>query len=116
MKIREYLSKMKGGATSPPGAGVGELFWSWTGAALGIGTCSFLSAQYFEPNELSLMIGSFGASAVLVYGAIKSPLAQPRNLVGGHMISAFVGVVCYQLLETPSGLRRRLPFRLPLFP
>ena len=97
MKISEYISKMKGGATSPPGVGFNEIFWSWTGAAIGIGICSYLSAQYFEPNDLTLMIGSFGASAVLVYGAIRSPLAQPRNLVGGHIVSGLVGVICFQL-------------------
>jgi CBS-domain-containing membrane protein len=47
-----------------------------------------------------MVIGSFGASAVLIYGAPKSPLAQPRNLIGGHIVSAISGVICYQLLYT----------------
>lgn len=97
MKIKEYLSKMKGGAKSPPGVGLTEMLWSWLGSAIGIGICGYLSAKYFEPRDLTLIIGSFGASAVLVYGAIKSPLAQPRNLIGGHIISGLVGVACYQL-------------------
>ena len=97
MSISEYFIKMKGGAKSPPGVGGLELLWSWLGAMLGIGTCGYLSAKYFEPRDMTLLIGSFGASAVLVYGAIKSPLAQPRNLVGGHIISGFVGVVCSHL-------------------
>lgn len=97
MTIVEYLSKMKGGAKSPPGVGFGELAWSWLGAMIGIGICGYLSALYFEPRDLSLLIGSFGASAVLVYGAIKSPLAQPRNVFGGHVISGLVGVACSQL-------------------
>jgi CBS-domain-containing membrane protein len=45
-----------------------------------------------------MIIGSFGASAVLIYGAIRSPLAQPRNLIGGHVISAVIGVTAYKLL------------------
>ena len=49
--------------------------------------------------QISTIIGSFGASAVLIYGAIKSPLAQPRNFVGGHLISALIGVTAYQLLH-----------------
>ncbi len=97
MTITDYLRKMKGTTQSPPGVGMRELAWSWLGSALGIGLCAFLSAKYFEPRDLSLLIGSFGASAVLVYGAIKSPLAQPRNLVGGHILSGLVGVACYQL-------------------
>jgi CBS-domain-containing membrane protein len=98
MMIADYLSKMKGGAKSPPGVGVSEFFWSWLGSALGIGICGYLSAQYFEPMDLTLLIGSFGASAVLVYSAIKSPLAQPKNLIGGHVFSGLTGVACYHLL------------------
>lgn len=97
MVIAEYLSKMKGGAKSPPGVGMSELIWSWIGSALGIGICGYLSSRFFEPRDLSLLIGSFGASAVLVYGAIKSPLAQPRNLIGGHVLSGLTGVACYHL-------------------
>jgi len=97
MTISEYISKMKGGAKSPPGIGVSELIWSWTGSAIGIGICGYCSSQYFEPRDSTLLIGSFGASAVLVYAAIKSPLAQPRNLIGGHIISGLVGVACYLL-------------------
>lgn len=93
----QYFSKMKGTAKSPPGVGAAEILWSWIGSVIGIGLCAVLSATYFEPRDLSLLIGSFGASAVLVYGAIKSPLAQPRNLVGGHILSGLVGVACWQL-------------------
>ena len=97
MTIAEYLSKMKGGAKSPPGVGIIELVWSWLGSALGVGICGHLSARNFEPRDMTPLIGSFGASAVLVYGAIKSPLAQPRNLIGGHVFSGLAGVACYQL-------------------
>jgi len=95
--IREYLSKMKGGAKSPPGVGFAEVLWSWLGAVIGVGICGYLSANYFEPKDLTLLIGSFGASAVLVYSAIKSPLAQPRNLVGGHILAGIIGVACYKM-------------------
>ncbi len=96
MTLTEYFLKMKGGATSPPGGPAHDFIWSWVGSLIGIGLCSYLSARYLEPRDLSLIIGSFGASAVLVYSAIKSPLAQPRNLVGGHVLSGLVGVACYQ--------------------
>jgi len=97
MTFAEYLSKMKGSAKSPPGVGAGEMLWSWIGSVLGIGACGLLSSRYFEPRDLTLLIGSFGASAVLIYGAIKSPLAQPRNLIGGHVLSGIVGVACWQV-------------------
>jgi CBS-domain-containing membrane protein len=44
-----------------------------------------------------LLIGSFGASAVLLFGANDSPLAQPKNLVGGHLVSATVAVIIVAL-------------------
>src|SRR5512147_2394884 len=97
MTISEYITKMKGGAKSPPGVNAYELLWSWAGGFIGIAICALLSSRYFEPRDLSLLIGSFGASAVLVYGAIKSPLAQPRNLIGGHVLSGLTGVACYNL-------------------
>jgi CBS-domain-containing membrane protein len=40
-----------------------------------------------------LLIGSFGASAVLLFGANESPLAQTRNLIGGHLVSAIAAVL-----------------------
>lgn len=98
MNIRDYLSKMKGGAKSPPGIGLHEMLWSLIGSAIGICLCEYLSAQYFEPKDLTLVVGSLGASAILVYGAVKSPFSQPRNLIGGHIVSGLVGVACYQFL------------------
>lgn len=92
-----YLSKMKGGAKSPPGVALSEVLWSLLGSFLGIGICGYLSYRYFEPRDMMMIIGSFGASAVLVYAAIKSPLAQPRNLVGGHVLSGLIGVLCCRL-------------------
>ena len=95
--MKNFLNKMKGGAKSPPLVHTREIWWSILGSATGIGVCAWLSSKYFEPRDMSLLIGSFGASAVLVYAAIKSPLAQPRNLLGGHLISGLVGVACFHL-------------------
>ncbi len=75
-----------------------EHFWSFLGAFVGIGLIAFIQSLHFPPLENVFLIGSFGASAVLVYGAIQSPLAQPRNLVGGHVVSAIVGVTIAKLL------------------
>jgi CBS-domain-containing membrane protein len=66
---------------------------------LGIGAVGFLNDRFLEGSDLVLIIGSFGASAVLVFGAIKSPLAQPPNLMGGHVISAVIGVTAFKLLH-----------------
>ena len=59
---------------------------------------AYVNYGFLEGTDLLMIIGSFGASAVLIYGAIKSPLAQPRNLLGGHILSALVGVTAFKLL------------------
>jgi CBS-domain-containing membrane protein len=51
-----------------------------------------------EMAHASLLIAPFGASCVLVFALPQSPLAQPRNVIGGHLISAAVGVATYTLL------------------
>jgi CBS-domain-containing membrane protein len=96
--LKEYFKKMKGSTKSPPAVSLAEIGWSWIGAFLGIAAVASLNYKILENTDLVLIIGSFGASAVLIYGAIKSPLAQPRNLIGGHVFSALIGVACYQLL------------------
>ena len=92
------MEKMTGGGTQPPQLSAQEIFWSWCGSFLGIGAVALLHESVLAPHDLIMMIGSFGASAVLIYGAITSPLAQPRNLLGGHLLSGLVGVGVYQIL------------------
>ncbi|MCW2119488.1 HPP family protein [Flavobacterium sp. 7A] len=69
-----------------------EQFWSFIGSFVGIGILAYLQSQTLPDSDVLFLIGSFGASSVLIYGIIQSPLAQPRNLIGGHVISAIVGV------------------------
>ncbi|MFT3702535.1 MAG: HPP family protein [Agriterribacter sp.] len=75
-----------------------EKFWSFLGSFVGIGLIAFMQSTYLSEKENIFLIGSFGASSVLIYGAIQSPLAQPRNLIGGHLISAIIGVSVAKLL------------------
>lgn len=100
MSMGEYFKKMRGTTKgSPPRVSNSEIFWSWVGAFLGIAACGIVTQFYLSGHDLTLMIGSFGASAVLVYGAVRSPLAQPRNLIGGHFVSAIIGVLTWKLLH-----------------
>jgi CBS-domain-containing membrane protein len=75
-----------------------EHLWSFSGAFIGIGLIAFLQSLMLPRLENIFLIGSFGASSVLVYGAIQSPLAQPRNLIGGHLLSALIGVTVYKMM------------------
>jgi len=100
MRLRQYFSKMKGSTRGvPPRVSNEEILWSWIGAFLGIAGVAWGSSLIFEGHDIALMIGSFGATAVLLYGAPRSPLAQPRNLLGGHILSAVIGVLCWKLMS-----------------
>jgi CBS-domain-containing membrane protein len=98
MWFKEYIKRMRGGGQNSTTVNFHVIFWSGLASIIGIGTVAYISAKFFNPYDLTLLIGSFGASAVLIYGAIKTPLAQPRNLMGGHILSGFVGVASYKLL------------------
>jgi len=94
-----FIQKMKGTTKSPPRVNLYEIVWSWIGAFLGIAVVALVHYHIFAGTDRVMIIGSFGASAVLIYGAIRSPLAQPRNLIGGHVISAIIGVTTYNILS-----------------
>jgi CBS-domain-containing membrane protein len=71
--------------------------WTFIGAFVGIGAVGLIQRTNFGREDNVFLIGSFGASAVLVFGATNSPLAQPRNLVLGHFVSAVMGVIIQKL-------------------
>lgn len=98
-KVMNYFRRMRGTTKSPPRVSLSEIIWSWVGGFFGIAAVALINYNVLEETDLVMIIGSFGASAVLIYGAPKSPLAQPRNLIGGHIVSAIIGVVAYQLLQ-----------------
>lgn len=75
-----------------------EHSWAFIGSFVGLGIIAYLQYGAFNNTDFVFLIGSFGASCVLVYGVIQSPLAQPRNLIGGHLVSAIVGVTIQKLI------------------
>ena len=89
-----YISKMKGyKRTTPLVAPVPlEIILSLLGTFLGITAIVILSHKF----DLSV-VASFGASAVLVFGVPDAPMAQPRNVIFGHTLSAMAGVVTVML-------------------
>ena len=63
------------------------------GAAIAIGVMELLSANFNFP----LAIIPFATSIVLVIGSPDLPAAQPRALIGGHLISTVVGLIVLKL-------------------
>lgn len=64
------------------------------GGAAAIAAMEFLSARAHFP----LIFIPFATSIVLVMGMPDSQPAQPRALIGGHIVSAVVGVVVLKLV------------------
>ena len=91
-----------------------EHLWTFLGSFTGIALIGLLNSQYLIASDNLFLIGSFGASAVLIYGVINSPLAQPRNLIGGHLISAFIGVTIHKLVPGEIWLAASLAVSLSI--
>lgn len=91
-----------------------EHLFTFLGAFFGIAIIGFINSKYFVLNDNLFLIGSFGATSVLIYGAINSPLAQPRNLIGGHLVSAFVGVTVCKIFPNELWLSSALSVSLSI--
>lgn len=92
-----------------------EYFFSFVGSFIGIGTIATLHHFFLPVSDSIFLIGSFGASSVLLYGNPQSPLSQPRNLIGGHVISAIIGVCIYQLFPEMLIVSAPLAVSLSIF-
>ncbi len=66
------------------------------GAMIGIGLVTWVSHYFVGSAGLPFVVASMGAAAVLLYAAPHSQLTQPWPFVGGHLVSAIVGVTCAQ--------------------
>lgn len=64
------------------------------GGGIGIAVMIFLA----ETAHYALGLVPFATSIVLVLGAPDAPQAQPRNIVGGHIVSAVCGAILCTLL------------------
>ncbi|QBR02523.1 HPP family protein [Paraburkholderia pallida] len=72
------------------------------GALLGIAFTGIATHLLFgSAGDIPMLVAPMGASAVLLFGASESPLAQPWSIVGGNLVSALVGVACAQWISTP---------------
>ncbi|WMN62050.1 HPP family protein (plasmid) [Pseudoalteromonas xiamenensis] len=72
------------------------------GAFVAIALLSIFDASF---QDVVLLMAPFGATTVLVFGVPQSPLAQPKNVILGHLITAFIGVFFVQFFAvTPVSM------------
>ncbi|QZA81833.1 HPP family protein [Deefgea piscis] len=81
--------KFRLNSKAPPVPSTQFVLISMLGAVLAIGITAWLSKN----SGFYWLMAPFGASCVLVFGLPDSPLAQPRSVVGGHLITTLVGLI-----------------------
>jgi len=72
-----------------------QIVLAWLGAFLA--TLAFSGMT--EVIKTPLILGSFGASCLLVFAYPTSPFAQPRNVIGGHFVASLTGLVVMNLMD-----------------
>ncbi|MEK5230397.1 HPP family protein [Lysinibacillus sp. FSL K6-0232] len=92
--IKPFIAKMRGGGQAPSRTNFADAF---TGALGGL-ICIFVLLWLTNYTNAPWLMASLGGSCVLVFVVWNAPLSQPRNIIGGHVISAFIGLSMYSLL------------------
>jgi len=83
------LTKFRGdSAALPPRAPAKAVSLAFVGGFLAIAVIALLA----QSLHVSLVLGSFGASCVLVFGYPDVPFSQPRNVIVGHVLSTVIGL------------------------
>ncbi|CDH22729.1 HPP family protein [Xenorhabdus bovienii] len=88
------MSKLRGGGGLPPKPDLVQLMKGLSGGFLGILLLSYLS----QTTEYPWLMAPFGATCAILFAAPTSPLAQPRNVIGGHLLTTVVGLVALYTL------------------
>ncbi len=89
MFIRQLLN-----SDAPPAPPMKFVLLSSLGAVAAIAITGWLSVL----SGIPWLMAPFGASCVLAFGVPDSPLAQPRAIVGGHLVATSVGLAVGALL------------------
>lgn len=84
------------GKAFQPSFSFDQMALSWAGSFVGIALLAYLS--YY--SRYPLIAAPMGATSVLVFGVPKSPLAQPRNVVGGNILGAAIAIILVALFGT----------------
>jgi CBS domain-containing membrane protein len=84
---------------APLSAGRVEMVRAVAGSFLGILLTGVMSTAAGEDMMGALwLVAPMGATAVLVFAVPAGPLSQPWAVIGGNTVSAFVGVLCVELI------------------
>ena len=69
-----------------------------SGIAATLGIALLAIGQSVTADWLLLM-APFGATAVLLFAAPQSPFSKPMNVIGGHLLTAFIGLLFLHYID-----------------
>jgi CBS-domain-containing membrane protein len=93
--LSNLLQRLRGaGGKRPAHLGVRAILLGGLGGFLAIGALALLGSHL----DVALLLGSFGASCVLLFGYPEAPFAQPMNVIGGHAICTVIGLAALHWL------------------
>jgi len=96
--IKRWLSAF---APAPVGVNRREKLYGAVGALVGL-FCTEWVGRHALGSANPWFIAPMGASAVLLFAAPASPLAQPWSILAGNLVSALIGVFCAQMIPVPG--------------
>ena len=96
--MKRWLSSF---APAPVGVNGREKLFGVLGALVGL-FCTEWVGRHALGGANPWFIAPMGASAVLLFAAPASPLAQPWSIMAGNLVSALVGVFCAQMIPEPG--------------
>lgn len=88
------MKKLTGGGALPPRPNLCQLLQGLIGGSLSMLVLCYLGKH----TGLPWLMAPFGATCVILFAAPKSPLAQPRNVIAGHLITALIGLLMLHAL------------------
>jgi CBS-domain-containing membrane protein len=92
------MSKLSGGGQLPKRPEFKEMLRGLVGGFISIFGLTLLT----DITTYPMLMAPFGATCVILYAASASPLAQPRNVIGGHLVSAFIGLLALYLFGSSA--------------
>jgi CBS-domain-containing membrane protein len=89
MQLSKLIEPWRGGGVIPPRAPIGRVLRAGVGGMIALLIVGLLAGASGVP----LVLGSFGATCVLVFGYPESPFSQPRSVIGGHVLASAIGLL-----------------------
>lgn len=88
------LQRLRRNGVLPARPSIRQITITWLGTFIVIAVVASVTTA----SHIPLVLGSFGASCVILFGFPEAPFAQPRNVIGGHFLTSFVGLVFFALM------------------